>query len=211
MLFGYLAAVMAGFILTAVPNWSGRSPINGWPLAGLLSLWIAGRVAMAFVADPFVMMAVDLAFSVALAAVFWREVIAGRNWHKAPIAGMLTLFGLANASLHADGAAGGAGGSCPASPATGWSSRGARGCPDPSPGPIRQPCYAPPLPCFHGLPRPRSVWPGSRLWLQVFYKMPDWPGGECTTLGAYRSWQYCILGMASLLCQCCCSVLQLSG
>ncbi len=102
MLFGYLAAVMAGFILTAVPNWTGRLPINGWPLAGLVSLWLAGRVAMAFVADPLTALAVDLAFPVALAVVIWREVIAGRNWRNAPIAGMLTLFGLANATFHAE-------------------------------------------------------------------------------------------------------------
>jgi len=32
MIFGYLAAVMAGFILTAVPNWTGRLPLSGAPL-----------------------------------------------------------------------------------------------------------------------------------------------------------------------------------
>lgn len=46
MLFGYLAAVIAGFLLTAVPNWTGRPPITGRPLIALFGLWVAGRVAM---------------------------------------------------------------------------------------------------------------------------------------------------------------------
>ena len=46
-LFGYLSAVLAGFLLTAVPNWTGRLPIVGWPLAALVALWAAGRAAVA--------------------------------------------------------------------------------------------------------------------------------------------------------------------
>ena len=46
MLFGYLGAVLAGFLLTAVPNWTGRLPIVGWPVAALFALWLLGRVAI---------------------------------------------------------------------------------------------------------------------------------------------------------------------
>ena len=46
MIFGYLAAVIAGFLTTAVPNWTGRPPVIGVPLAGLVALWILGRAAM---------------------------------------------------------------------------------------------------------------------------------------------------------------------
>ncbi|MEX0955170.1 MAG: NnrS family protein [Rhizobiaceae bacterium] len=102
MLFGYLAAVMAGFILTAVPNWTGRLPLSGWPLAGLVALWIAGRLATAFVGNAYLAMAADLAFPVVLAAAIWREVISGGNWRNAPVAAILTLFGLANALHHAE-------------------------------------------------------------------------------------------------------------
>ncbi len=45
-LFGYLGAILAGFLLTAVPNWTGRLPLVGWPLAALFALWVAGRVAV---------------------------------------------------------------------------------------------------------------------------------------------------------------------
>jgi len=45
LLFGYLGAVSAGFLLTAVPNWTGSLPLVGWPLAGLAALSLLGRGA----------------------------------------------------------------------------------------------------------------------------------------------------------------------
>ncbi|MYB11767.1 MAG: NnrS family protein, partial [Rhodospirillaceae bacterium] len=47
ILFGFVAAAMAGFLLTAVPGWTGRPPLRGLPLAALAALWLAGRVAVA--------------------------------------------------------------------------------------------------------------------------------------------------------------------
>lgn len=101
MLFGYLGAVIAGFLLTAIPNWTGRLPLSGWPLGGLAALWLAGRVACFVSPDPVIAMVIDLAFPAALAFSVWREVIAGRNWRNAPVAVIITLFGLANAADHA--------------------------------------------------------------------------------------------------------------
>ena len=100
MIFGYLAAVMAGFVLTAVPNWTGRLPVTGWPLVGLFSLWIAGRIATAAVPWAVAAAAVDLAFLFVLAAVVWREILVGRNYRNAPIAGLVTLFAAANLLFH---------------------------------------------------------------------------------------------------------------
>ena len=51
MLFGFTSAVLVGFLLTAVPNWTGRPTITGAPLAGLALLWILGRVLMLTGAD----------------------------------------------------------------------------------------------------------------------------------------------------------------
>lgn len=101
MLFGYLQAVLAGFVLTAIPNWTGRLPLSGWPLAGLVSLWLAGRIACAVAPDPVAAFVVDISFPVVLGLAVWREVVAGRNWKNAPVAVMITLFGLANALDHA--------------------------------------------------------------------------------------------------------------
>lgn len=100
MLFGYLAAVLAGFVLTAIPNWTGRLPLSGWPLAGLVALWLAGRLASALLTNPVAAFAVDIAFPTVLALAIWREVVTGRNWKNAPVAAMITLFGLANALDH---------------------------------------------------------------------------------------------------------------
>ena len=46
MLFGYIGAVIAGFLMTAIPNWTGRLPLAGAPLAGLIGLWLAARIAV---------------------------------------------------------------------------------------------------------------------------------------------------------------------
>jgi uncharacterized protein involved in response to NO len=100
MLFGYLSAVIAGFVLTAIPNWTGRLPLSGMPLAVLVGLWLAGRAACLASPDPWLATAVDLAFPVTLAFAIWREVTAGRNWKNAPVALMITLFGVANAADH---------------------------------------------------------------------------------------------------------------
>ena len=101
MLFGYLAAVVAGFLLTAAPNWTGRLPVTGRPLALLFGLWAAGRLAMLLQArlGPLAAL-IDVLFLFALAAVVWREVLAGRNWRNLPVCGLVSLLALANLGLH---------------------------------------------------------------------------------------------------------------
>ena len=44
MLFGFVMATIAGFLLTAIPNWTGRQPVSGAPLALLAALWLLGRI-----------------------------------------------------------------------------------------------------------------------------------------------------------------------
>jgi uncharacterized protein involved in response to NO len=103
MLFGFLAAVMAGFLTTAVPNWTGRMPVIGAPLGGLVALWLAGRLAMlgAYWPGPLAA-AIDAAFLLVFAGVIWREILAGRNWRNLPICGLVTVFALANVAFHLD-------------------------------------------------------------------------------------------------------------
>ena len=48
MVYGFAAATVAGFLLTAIPNWTGRMPLQGWPLAALVLLWAGGRFAVLF-------------------------------------------------------------------------------------------------------------------------------------------------------------------
>jgi uncharacterized protein involved in response to NO len=108
-LFGYLGAVVAGFLLTAVPNWTGRLPIVGWGLGALAALWFAGRVAVATSSalPPAVVAAVDLAFPLVLAIAIGREIVAGRNWRNLIVLGMLAVFALGNGLFHWEAARGG--------------------------------------------------------------------------------------------------------
>jgi uncharacterized protein involved in response to NO len=107
-LFGFLGAVVAGFLLTAVPNWTGRLPIVGWPLAALFMLWLAGRLAVAILASlpPLFVALVDLSLPVALAVAIGREIVAGRNWQNLMVLAMLSVFAVANAIFHFEAARG---------------------------------------------------------------------------------------------------------
>lgn len=104
MLFGYLGGVIAGFLLTAVPNWTGRLPVTGAGLAGLFALWVAGRVA-GFAPASLAMPAavVDAAFLIVFAAVIWREVLAAGNRRNLPVCLMVTVLAAANVAFHLRG------------------------------------------------------------------------------------------------------------
>ena len=107
-LYGYLVAVVAGFLLTAVPNWTGRLPITGWWLGGLAALWVAGRLAVAVSAGvpPLLVAAADLVMPLALAAVIGREIVAGRNWRNLIVLAMLAVMIVGNALFHWQAATG---------------------------------------------------------------------------------------------------------
>jgi uncharacterized protein involved in response to NO len=97
MLFGFVGAVIGGFVLTAVPNWTGRLPIAGWPLAGLFSLWMAARLAVLFSSALTLWLAafLDVGFFLALGLLAAREVLEANN-RNTPVVGMVLLFGLAD-------------------------------------------------------------------------------------------------------------------
>ncbi len=102
MLFGYLGAVVAGFLLTAVPNWTGRLPLQGPPLIGLVALWVLARTAAPFsgLLGPVAWAAADLAFPLALLAAIAREIVAGKNWRNLKVLVLLTLLLAANLGYH---------------------------------------------------------------------------------------------------------------
>ncbi len=102
MLFGYLAAAVSGFLLTAIPNWTGRLPVRDRQLGLLFALWAAGRLAVAgsalIGAGPAAV--IDLAFPSAFAAVMLREILAGGNRRNLPVAGIMTVLVLSNLLTH---------------------------------------------------------------------------------------------------------------
>ena len=102
LLFGYGGAALAGFMLTAIPNWTGRLPVSGLPLLGLLLLWLAGRVVMLspdyFGVYPAA--AIEAAFFPTLAVLAAIEIIAGHNWKNLKIVLVLTFLSAVNLAFH---------------------------------------------------------------------------------------------------------------
>lgn len=104
MLFGFVAATFTGFLLTAIPNWTGHLPLQGTSLFFLALVWIAGRMAVAFSQTIGALPAalIDMAFLAIVLVLTLREIIAGKNWRNLPIIAALALFLLANTAIHAE-------------------------------------------------------------------------------------------------------------
>lgn len=102
MLFGYSTAALAGFLLTAIPNWTGRLPVAGTPLVVLFVLWCAGRLVM-LAPDTLgltVSLAIEALFLSLLLAICVREIIAVRRWKNLKILAGLFTLALANVVFH---------------------------------------------------------------------------------------------------------------
>ncbi|WEF24807.1 NnrS family protein [Paracoccus sp. S3-43] len=102
MVFGFAPAVLAGFLLTAIPNWTGSLPVSGRALIGLFSVWAAGRAAMAAAAltGPWAAAAIDAAFLPLLLAMAAREIVAGRKWNDLKVLGGVTAVMAGNLGFH---------------------------------------------------------------------------------------------------------------
>ncbi len=110
MIFGYGGAVISGFLLTAIPNWTGRLPVAGWPLAALTALWASGRLvifASSLIGRPAAAV-VDGAYLIVFAALVAREVIAGRNWRNLKVVALVLALALVNLAFHFEDAVYGA-------------------------------------------------------------------------------------------------------
>lgn len=102
MLFGYLAAIVTGFLLTAIPNWTGRLPVQGLPLLALVLIWGAGRFAVFFSGQIgwLAALLLDCAFLTAVAAAAAREITAGRNWGNLKVLVPVLVLLAANVTFH---------------------------------------------------------------------------------------------------------------
>lgn len=108
MLFGFTMAVIAGFLLTAVRNWTGRETAHGGALAALLALWIAGRVAMAAAGllPAGLVAGIVVAFPVALAMVLARPLFAARSRRNYGVLAILAALASTSALVHLGSAQG---------------------------------------------------------------------------------------------------------
>lgn len=104
MVFGYAAAVIAGFLLTAVGNWTGRETAVGPPLLGLGALWLLGRVAMlsAHVLPPWLAAVAELAFLPALGVTLARPLIATKNTRNFIMLAVIAALWCADLAVHLD-------------------------------------------------------------------------------------------------------------
>jgi uncharacterized protein involved in response to NO len=102
MIYGFVAAVVAGFLLTAIPNWTGRLPVNGAALSALAALWVAGRAAIltSAVIGEGLAAVIDIAFLAVLATVAAREIIAGNNWRNLRVLILLLVLIAGNVVFH---------------------------------------------------------------------------------------------------------------
>jgi uncharacterized protein involved in response to NO len=107
MLYGFAAAAVAGFLLTAVPGWTGRRGYAGAPLATLALLWLAGRLAMTLIEQPGELLAaaIDLAFFPALALLLLPALLREGKRRNLVFVFVLTLMFVSNLQFHLDGAA----------------------------------------------------------------------------------------------------------
>jgi len=104
MLFGYSAAVLAGFLLTAVPNWTGGLPVAGWRLVFLFLLWCAARGAFLVtgLTGPLPAVVLDSLFLPCLLLLLAREVMVGRNWRNVKPLILVAILAAADIGFHVE-------------------------------------------------------------------------------------------------------------
>ncbi|VVM55769.1 hypothetical protein PS645_00993 [Pseudomonas fluorescens] len=92
MPFGFATAIIGGFLLTAVPNWTGRPGLQGWPLIGLLLVWLVARSAWLLPLPVALLLALQMPFLPLLAWLMGRELVAARKRDHYPIVLVLILL-----------------------------------------------------------------------------------------------------------------------
>ena len=102
MIFGFIGAAIAGFLLTAIPNWTGRPPLKGLNLLSLFLLWVLGRIVIFYSEYTGALFAAlaDLPFFFILSLYIFREIYIQGNKKNFPIAMLVFLFGIANGLMH---------------------------------------------------------------------------------------------------------------
>jgi len=102
MLFGFVYAAIAAFMLTAIPNWTGRKPIQGATLAALVAIWLLGRVIslLSALVPLWWAMVVELAFPVVLFFLAAREIIAAQNWRNLMMPAPIAVLAIADLIMH---------------------------------------------------------------------------------------------------------------
>ena len=97
MLFGFGAAIVAGFLLTAVQNWTAHPGVRSWPLALIVGMWVLPRCLLPwFGEDNLILMALDLAWLPLCAWFLAKPVIMTRQWRNLFFVPLLLIMTLLN-------------------------------------------------------------------------------------------------------------------
>jgi uncharacterized protein involved in response to NO len=102
MLYGFVAAAIAGFLLTVIPNWADRLPVRGPALGILILVWLAGRIGVAIsgIIGNLAAGVLDGSFLLLLSLVFCREIIAGKNWKNLVVVIPVFMLACVNIVIH---------------------------------------------------------------------------------------------------------------
>ncbi len=104
MLLGYSVAVIAGFLLTAVKNWTGVQTLQGRKLAALCMLWVYGRLVPFYsgvIPDELIAL-IDFSFLPTLAFFLAKPILKAGNLKNLFFVGLLLLMALGNGLIHAE-------------------------------------------------------------------------------------------------------------
>jgi len=126
MVFGYAFGVIAGFLLTAVCNWTGIRTLNGVTLLALMTVWAFPRVGYLVPGVPLALIAAfDLSFAAALIAATAIPLVKARQWAQLSVIVKLVALGLCNALFYLGAMGYSSDGNAPRhlTPACTWSSR----------------------------------------------------------------------------------------
>ncbi|OAN11737.1 nnrS family protein [Photobacterium jeanii] len=100
MLIGFTGAIIIGFLLTAVQNWTGNPGVRGPKLMVLFALWLVARIGLLFANPHWVWMVIDLSW-IPLAAFFLAQpIIVRRQWNNLFFSPLLILLTVINALMH---------------------------------------------------------------------------------------------------------------
>ena len=102
MVFGFCVAIISGFLLTAVQNWTGIPSVKGYPLIGLFIVWLAGRLLLLFPGNvpTLIISSVDLMFIPLVALALAYPIIKIKQWRNLIFVPILLLLFLENFLVH---------------------------------------------------------------------------------------------------------------
>ncbi len=102
MLYGFVSAAIAGFLLTAICNWTGNPPLQGGRLLGLILLWLMGRIALWLAGwlPAWLVATVDLLFLPVLTLYVLKVLLAHGNRRNLILVAALSTLTLGNVFMH---------------------------------------------------------------------------------------------------------------